>query len=210
MQCQFLRRMPELEANILKLYQHASDVDTIDGLAWYPNAHHIICDWANTYRLPIATVACVTAALSPQLAWKRNLIIADDVLAGRPPSIGGCLNSCLRKAIRIRDNRATDTRSYFPQGPKVESFSRNLAGDYSIATVDTHMVQAALADVEATVTLRWLPYAVFSQCYGNVARTVGLEPAICQAILWHTWRRLYPRVTKIQRRRQWHVIGMED
>src|SRR4029077_7900646 len=138
MPCQFVARMPELQRNLLHLWRKdTTREDRYAGLNWYPNAHHIMVEWSETYDYSIATTACVTSALSPQIAWERNLIIADDILAGRIPSIGA-LRLNVRKAERSRDDRAGQTLPYFPHAPKVASFACNLAGDYSIVTVDTH------------------------------------------------------------------------
>jgi len=209
--CQFISRMPEIRRNLLHLWQEVSESDRELGAAWYPRAHRIMVEWAETYGYSIATVACVTAAISPQLEWTRNLVIADDVLAGRLPSIGGVLRMNLRKAERIRDDRAGQITPYFPHGPKVASFACNLGGDYSIVTVDTHAMQAALCDVQANYRLRWQPYSVFAQCYADVANALQIEPATFQAIIWHTWKRLYPRTRKLSERRQWHIVGeLED
>lgn len=211
MACQFTRRMPELTRNLLRLYRKRSTADTALGLAWYPNAHRIVLDWSDTYGYSIATVACVIAAISPQIDWERNLIAADDVLAGRAVSVGGPLRSNIAKARRIADDRAGQTLPYFPYGPKVASFACNLAGDSSIVTVDGHAMQAALNDVQANYRLPWKPYAIFAECYRNAAYRVGIAPADFQAIIWHAWKRLYPRSVKLTLRRQWHVIGeLED
>jgi hypothetical protein len=210
MSCQFIKRMPEIQRNLHKLYRQATDADLVAGRDWYPNAHRIVLQWADTYSYPIATVACVVSAISPQCEWERNLIIADDILAGRPPSIGGAIRKFVERAKLIRDHRATQITPYFPHGPKVASFACNLAGDYSVVTVDTHAMQAGVNDVQANYRLRWSPYSVFAECYRRVAIKVSCEPATFQAILWHTWKRLHPRVSKLQERRQWHVIGMED
>lgn len=209
MQCQFIRRMPEIQSNLLTLYQERTLQDTLDGLRWYPDANYIVREWAVTYGLSVETVACIVAAISPQCSWDRNLIIADDILNRRPASVGGALHANLAKAECIRNDRAKIMLPYFPHGPKVNTFAANLAGNYTIATVDTHGLQAALNDVQATYTLRWTPYQVFSQCYVNVAHTVGLLPAYFQAIIWHVWKRRYPWERKQQLRKQWHVIGME-
>ena len=207
MPCQFVARMPEIRRNLLRLYDKRTDADNLLGNEWYPRAHAIMLDWADTYSYSIATVACVTAAISPQCSWDRNLIIADDLLAGRLPSIGGALRVNVAKAQRILTDRSGQITPYFPYGPKVASFAVNLAGDYSHATIDTHAMQAGLNDVQATYTLKWGPYAVFAQCYVNTARIVGIEPATFQAIIWHVWKRKYPRTAKLQLRRQWHVMG---
>lgn len=211
MACQFDGRRHRLRQNLIRLYAKASPADIAAGLSWYPDAHRIVCDWAEHFELPIACVASIVAAISPQCEWPRNLIIAEDVLRNQPQSVGGALHANVRKARRIFADRATDITAYFPYGPKVASFACNLAGDYSHATIDTHAMQAALNDVQARYTLKLQPYACFAECYERVARKAGLEPAHFQAILWHTWKRLHPRVSKIAARRQWEPIGeLED
>jgi hypothetical protein len=117
------------------------------------------------------------------------------------------LNANLDKARRIRNGRLTDTREVFKSGPKVAAFSRNLAGDYSAVTVDTHATQAALNDVTVTVGLNAPKYAAFAEAYNRASLVLDVEPATFQAIVWHTWKRLYPRVEKLRRRTQWSAIG---
>jgi hypothetical protein len=207
MPCQFVRRMPEIQQNLLSLYDKRTLQDETLGQSWYPRAHAIVREWADTYSYSIATVACVIAAVSPQCTWERNLIIADDILADRAISIGGALHVNIAKARHILADRSGQITPYFPYGPKVASFAVNLAGDYSHATIDTHAMQAALNDVQATYTLKWGPYAVFAQCYVNAAKIVGIEPATFQAILWHVWKRRYPHGTKQKLRQQWYVMG---
>lgn len=210
MACQFDHKRARIEANLVALYSVASAADIADGLAWYPRAHTIVREWAEHFDLPIACVASIVAAISPQCEWPRNLIIAEDVLRNQPQSVGGALHVNVRKARRIFADRATDITAYFPCGPKVASFAVNLAGDYSHATIDTHAMQAALNDVLSRHALKPKPYTVFAECYACAARSVGLEPAHFQAVLWHTWKRLHPRVSKLLARREWVPIGTED
>ena len=207
MTCQFDARRPELIRNLLKLYRQSTAADRAQGAAWYPAAHYIVQQWATTYCIHNATVACVIAAISPQTDWARNLIIADDTLAGRAPSISGALPKNVTKARRIIADAAFTTLPYFLHGPKVASFAENLQGRMNMVTVDTHAMQAALADPLATYSLKWRPYRVFAECYAHAAVKVGLAPATFQAIIWHVWKRLYPRVWKNQHRKQWEVIG---
>ena len=196
-----------LTRNLLRLYRARTEQDDILGTAWYPAAHHIVCKWSDTYGYSIATVACVIAAISPHCPWERNLIIADDILAGQPASIGGGIRANIRKAEHIRDDRAGSTLSYFPCGPKVNSFSANLKGNYDEVTVDTHAIQAAVNDVQTNLSLKWHRYTIFAAAYSRAATKANREPAEFQAILWHTWKRLHPRASKIQERKQWHVCG---
>lgn len=208
MACQFDSRKPELVRNLLSLYTRQTiDADVAEGSRWYPEARRIVREWATTYCIHDATVACVIAAISPQCEWTRNLIIADDILAGRAVSVSGALHANIAKARRIIDDVAFSTMPYFPHGPKVASFAENLKGLDDYVTVDTHCSQAALGDAASTVTLRWQPYKVFAECYALAARRVNLPPATFQAIIWHTWKRLYPRIRKHAIRKQWEPIG---
>lgn len=200
-------RITEMARNLRHLYRHETDTsDIAQGSVWYDDAHTIMREWSHTYGYSIATCAAVTAALSPQCDWNRNLIIADDILAGRVPSIGA-IRANVAKAVALRDARESDTRTVFKSGPKVYNFSRNIAGDYQGVTVDTHALQAALCDVEVTLGLKESAYAAFARAYVLAAESFNLEPAIFQAIIWHTWKRMYPPALKRSRRRQWEVMG---
>ncbi len=214
----FESRRKELCRNLRKQWRKVEPTDTSEGLAWYPLAQGIVKQWSEHYRYSVDTVAAVVAAISPQVEWNRNLVIADDVLACRPPSIGGVLHTNLRKAERLRD---TDYRSelaaewdlttrmleQFKAGPKVLNFARNLSGDMSAVTIDTHAFQCALADPLSTLTVRPITYQIVAECYALVADEVGVLPAAFQAVLWHAWKRQYPRVWKIQHRTQWTALG---
>ena len=195
---------PEMRRNIRHVFSLALASEISAGLTWYPRAHAIICDWAETFERSIANVACVTAALSPQVEWKRNLVIVADILSGNPPSISGSIPSFVRIAERIRDDRATDTASYFKVGCKVRSFAVNLAGSYDTVTVDTHGAQIAAGSPLANLRVdRWALYEPVASAYVDVARELQLEPAHLQAITWLTWKRLYPVGQKRHIRRNW-------
>jgi hypothetical protein len=217
--CQYDAQRPAIVRNLLKVYRLATPIDIDMGVAWYPEAQAIVREWASHNRYTVDTVACVTAALSPQLEWTRNLVIADDVLAQRVPSIGGVLHSNLRKAEQLRDRDELDSRAKtigvrmleaFVGGPKVNNFASNLSGDMTCVTVDTHAAQAGLFDPLAVVRLPWTPYRIFAECYMRASAKAGRQPAEFQAIVWHVWKRLYPRVWKIQNRTQWFAISTED
>jgi len=216
--CRFESQRPAIIRNLLKVYRKAESTDLAQGIGWYPEANRIVREWASHYRYSVDTVAAVTAALSPQLEWSRNLVIADDVLAQRNPSIGGVLHSNLRKAERLRD---TDYRSnllsvgarmleVFPGGPKVNAFANNLAGDMSYVTVDTHAGQAGLNDPLAVFRLAPTPYRIFAACYAQAAAKAGRQPAEFQAIVWSVWKRLYSQTWKQQARREWIPIATDD
>lgn len=218
MRSRFESMRPAIVRNLGKVYRLATAEDLAAGIEWYPKANGIIREWAGHYRYSVDTTACVVAALSPQLEWTRNLVIADDVLAGRNPSIGGVLHSNLRKAERLREEDWKTERlsiggrmlEVFPGGPKVNAFANNLAGDLSYVTVDTHAAQAGLNDPLAVVRLAWTQYRIFAACYADAADKAGRQPAEFQAIVWSTWKRLYPQTWKQQNRREWIPIGTID
>jgi hypothetical protein len=195
--------------NLLSLFSVRSEQDSILGAGWYPAANAIVHEWARTYHRNFVTVACVIAAISPQCEWERNLIIADDVLAERAISIGGALHENIRKARAILADNATTTTKYFKSGPKVFAFACNLAGAYDYPTIDTHASQAAMGDVRFTVGLKLNHYEAFSRAYIAAASRVDVKPAFFQSIIWHTWKRLHPRVAKIRARTQWIAIETE-
>ena len=199
-------RRAELVKNLVDAYLHASPAARHDGHAWYPKARRIVAEWAESYALPINTVASVVAAISPQCDWSRNLVIADDVLAERAISIGGALHKNIDKARRIRtspNHTLASMMQLFPHGPKVNCFAWNLAGNDRIVTIDTHMGQAACADVTATPRLAWVVYRIFAECTTIAATRVGIMPATFQAIVWHAWKERYPRTEKRKKRARW-------
>ena len=179
--------------NILTVYRQATRDDINRGAQWYPLAHNIVCEWADTFQRPIANVACIVAALSPQIPWHRCLVIADDILHGNSPSIRGAIQSFVRNAERIRDERLTDTYPTFKVGCKVRSFAANLAGNLDVVTVDTHAAQIASGDVCNTLRVdTWKRYEPVASAYVAAAKRVGIKPATLQAITWVVWKRLYP------------------
>lgn len=194
----------DLTHNILSVYRCATDSEVSDGISWYPRAHAIVTEWADYYSRSIANVACVIAAVSPQIDWDRNLVIAADLLAGNPPSIGGAIHSFVRIAEKVRDDRAGQLRDYFKQGCKVQCFAANLAGDYRFPTVDTHAAQIAAGDPAANLRVdTWKRYEPVSSAYIAAAKLAKIEPAELQAITWLTWKRLYPVARKRVIRRKW-------
>ena len=191
-------------ANIAGVFSQASADERSRGERWYPLAHAIVCEWADSYGRSIANVASIIAAISPQCEWSRNLIIADDVLAGRAPSIGGALQANLRNAERIRDERLPNTLTVFKVGCKVANFAVNLAGDYvNAVTVDTHAAQIAAGSPAANLRVgTWAQYEPVASAYKLAAGRLGIEPATLQAITWVTWKRLYtPERKRVIRRR---------
>lgn len=182
-----------MTTNILSVYHQATDSERIAGAEWYPKAHRIVLEWSDTYGRSIANVACIVAAISPQVEWTRNLIIADDVLQGNPPSIGGVIQRFVRIAERIRNDNASNLDGYFKIGCKVRSFAANLAGNFDLVTVDTHGSQIAAGSALSNLRVdTWKKYEPVASAYVDAAKAVSVAPAELQAITWLAWKRIYP------------------
>lgn len=197
--------------NLLNLHTTASSAAYAEGLAWYPKARAIMHDWALHYGVHHTVCACVTAALSPQVSWERNLIMADDVLAERPLSLLG-IQKNMEKAIALRREPEVieklgvlhTMQSLFPTGRKVQSFACNLSGDTDTVTVDTHGFQAAFNDSTLVRTFHSAAYHVIAAAYRIAAWKSGHRaPCDFQAIIWCSWKERYPRAQKLLLRRKW-------
>lgn len=191
---------PAMVRNLIAVYRTADYGNVRDGQEWYPKAREIVRQWSAHYSLDVRTVAAVVAVISPQCAWENNLIIADDVLAGRLPSVHGALNANLQKAYRIIADGAVDVSRYSPGGFKVQSFASNLAGNDGAVTVDTHAMQAALGDPTFAGCFRRPHYLIYSEVYRQAARKVRRLPSEFQAIVWLAWKSKYPAGLK-----RWHA-----
>jgi hypothetical protein len=181
---------------LIQLFTRADAEDIAQGERWYPDAQRIVSEWSEHFGHRESTVACIIAAISPQCEWTRNLIIAHDVLLRRPQSVGGAVHRFVDIARRIERDEASSLTMYFKGGPKVKSFAENLMGNMDVVTVDTHATQAALGDASRTIPLTPARYQPFSAAYVIAAHACNRTPAEFQAIVWHTWKRLYTPETK--------------
>lgn len=194
-------------SNIRAVYEQATPDECLHGAAWYPEARYIVADWSLSHRLPAGVVACVIAAISPQCEWTRNLIIADDILSERPPTVRGCLpknharaNSIVQHArligipahVAASDYVTTTMATLFPHGPKVQRFAHNLlTSSDDRVTIDTHAGQIALGTIHYA-TVRERHYPVIESAYVSVARQLGIGPQRLQATTWLAWKRIHP------------------
>lgn len=186
--------------NLRTLLARASATDIAQGKTWYPRARAIVHIYAERFAISPETVACVIAATSPQCEWKRNLQITYDVLAMRPLRKGFAMHGFVSRARRIREEQSTDVlatmRRYYPTGYKVQAFAQNLIGCDTAVTVDSHAAQAAVNDITRVRTDNPRIYNAIASAYVDVAGETTYAPAELQAILWHTWKALYPATVK--------------
>lgn len=164
-----------------RLYARTTDHERAAGLAWYSRATDVMDALAAEYGLTRETVAAVTAILSPQNPWGRNVAGArlvldahargDDWTAATSATV---YNANVRKAFRYLDG---DTSAL--SGPKVTAFAANLREDHGFVTVDVWATRAAVR--------RDIPgrdRAAIVHGYRLAARRAGVTPAQFQAIIW--------------------------
>lgn len=188
--------LPELYQNVTELYRRVTPEDVAAGGFWYQRAESQIRQWAEWSGKSPETVAAMVAALSPQCEWGQNLKAAEQLLMNGEITTHGPLQANILKAKRILAEDITDTRKVFVAGPKVYNFSLNLAGDHTGVTVDTHMVQAIHADPYWRGIPKPNIYNVYATAVTAAADDLAIAPAVLQAILWHTWKRLHPSGVK--------------
>lgn len=175
--------------NLRKLYARATDGDKREGLTWYPSASAGCAAWAKTFDVDARTVACVIAAISPQCDWTSNLRIAFELLSGQTTVTGGALRANVLKARAVLTDRALSLDGYFKEGPKVRAFALNLQGNPWPITIDTHAVQALMNDSVYRKSFHPAAYAIFADCYRDVALALDVRPCDFQAIIWCAWKR---------------------
>jgi hypothetical protein len=153
------------------------------GHSWYANARKECGRLAVAYGVSPRAAAGVVAALSPRMRWSVNLRQASRVLAAHasgevaPPHVG--IRAFVAKAWRIaKGERPLDVLS----GPKVRAFYRNLCGDLSHVTVDVWAARALGWNGDKGMTDA--QYARASEAYRRAAASVGVPPAVFQAVVW--------------------------
>ena len=177
--------LPTEVHNILSVYNCADYADVIAGREWYQTAQ----DLAREIAPNLAMGAGVIAALSPQMSWDRNVLLARR--AFHDGAASGGLGANVRKADRILAGESPDD---VLGGLKVRSFYANIVEPHGEAvTVDRHAYDIALGRVtpsaEKFALARKGVYAGLADHYRLAAQIAHVPPATMQAITWCAWRR---------------------
>jgi hypothetical protein len=67
-------------ANIFAVYAQATPKEVREGMAWYSDAKAEAIRISNLYGIELETVVMVACALSPRLAWERNMPATEEVI----------------------------------------------------------------------------------------------------------------------------------
>lgn len=219
-----------LTRNITAAFRAATDGDRVAGHGWYSRAFDLACKIADEQvrRLNLQTeaewerevhkAAGVIAALSPRLAWRKNVEYAElaylqyyDILTWRdnPPDglvaeafFAGMiptLNANARKAFRILKGEHPES---VLGGNKVRAFYFTIVNpsDPRAVVVDRHAIDIAFGkvtsdDFRSKALGRKTAYESIAALYRKAAAIVSRElgevwtPAQVQATTWTYWRR---------------------
>jgi hypothetical protein len=157
-------------------YWDAADAETREaGLQWYARAEVIVRRWARIYNQPITVVAGIVAVLSQRQRWASNLLQAERCLQGL--ELSGIFSLCAEKAEAIRDAHDLDS----VRGPKVSAFYRAILGDTSSVVLDSWMIYAVYPNRRS---LSVKQYEALAEVLRAEAASIGIEPALFQAVVW--------------------------
>lgn len=195
--------LPITYGNILAVFFKATDLETINGVDWYPAANHAAQIMASRYSVTLEMAVGVIAALSPNNAWERNLIDADSMIraysaGGRDAADSikvGTYNANKTKALAILSG---DDCLQVLGGLKVRAFyDCILAGDS--VCVDGHAYAIWTGGyIPTTKTPKITPklYKAISADYRLATSAINsimhaeYSAAQIQAITWLIWRRI--------------------
>lgn len=173
-------------ANIITVFQSASEEQEQAGRSWYPTAHRIADMMADG---DVETGAGLLAALSPQTPWDENVRLACDAYdTGRP---AGHFGDALSKATRIL--AGIKPESVLPMQRKTGHFYRCIVdpADKDAVCVDRHAHDVAVGMVYGSEN-RGLDaagrYSLIADAYREAARQLGEIPQVVQAVTWVVWR----------------------
>lgn len=196
-------------SNILAVIAEATPEEYEEGFGWYEAAHTFAQGLSDRYHLPARQAAAIIAALSPQVSWERNLVLADTFC--RTAECTGQTGANKDKARRLYEGEAPETVLRTPTSPhsgqKVRAFFDNIADPRhsEAVTIDRHAVAIALGrtmqDSErGRVLSRRGVYENVAQEYREAAALLNLRPLQAQAIAWIVWRNTeglhYDTITK--------------
>lgn len=200
--------------NILRVYDQSSHEEIMAGINWYSLARQQCQQLADTYGLPLDTVVCVVAALSPNNRWTRNIRDAELLIqtyqSGLPiDNAKVCTYRAMRQKAwnilastgnQLSDRPRVVDRSSTPRvlaklkGQKITNFAECILGE-DTCVIDGHAYNIAhgkrLGLTDGSITLGKRLYGELQHRYRRAASLRGLLTFEMQAITWTTWRRIH-------------------
>lgn len=180
------------------LYRYSTPSERLEGRRWYAEAAQDIASIGARVGRDAEdhTVAGVAAALSPLTRWERCLLDTQALVQafedGKSPE-----DITVTTPGTNRDRAWRILEGEHPlealRGAKTRAFFRNLRGDWSVPTIDSHAINAWHGRRVAG-SRTYLPREVttirrVTEDYIRASVTHELTPAEFQAIVWVSWRR---------------------
>lgn len=174
---------------------------------WKLAAHFGMLNVEISSRYFAKFVAAVVAILSPQKEWRVNKALAAaavECLITQKPVTGHYGKQC-EKVHKLWQYYAAagsdvDTDHILnliskPDAKKTRNFYLNIIGNHNVVTVDGHAASIANNGLHrVAITEAKQPsgkaYDVVAAAYTDAAVQLGIAPAVLQAVVWITYRRL--------------------
>lgn len=178
--------------NILSLYFAADEVQIYEGTHWYDSARLFAADLAQKHGVTTEVAACVIAAHSMNASWKANMKRAINHLSGMPTGLTAAIemsDAAIHYGHRLALSGG-DPSLVFDAivGPKINPFARCVAGDLTAVATDRWAQRAAFDTLDDKKSTRWIRRNGVREdmirAYEQAAKSVGIAPAVMQAIVW--------------------------
>lgn len=195
------------EKNILSCYLAATELEVINGEAWYGVAHKVALSLARKYELEPRLVACIISVLSPGVTWEYNVAHAERLLDDYThENVNGSYTLYERNTAKALSFLACQDKAYawmsqdiskLASGHKTISFANNIwdSTNPQYVTIDRHAARASMfgteVHMEVDIRLSKKAYLGYVADFVSVAKLLGLEPCALQATVWLVIRRLY-------------------
>lgn len=190
------------QRNIARIYSMATPEEIAGGSVWYIEAQKQCQLIAKRLSLPLATVAGVVAALSPNNKWERNIINAEELceayLAGDAvESVKVSTYHAMKdKAWAILSEGPSDRDTIIAQlkGQKIVAFFRCIMGE-NTCCVDGHAhniwrdERNPLSGDKSYIGAKL--YRTIAADYAKAGAKLGKKAYEIQAITWVVWRRIH-------------------
>jgi hypothetical protein len=174
---------------VLRTFRAATAAQLSEGHDWYDQAHDLA---AQLDPHDPRRAAGVLAALSPRVAWPRNVELARRAYAeGRASGVLG--TSCRAADAILGGAHPLDVL----RGPKTRAFFTLIDDPHhpSMVCVDRHGIDVAVGrKLPEAQRSAWFPlarrglYEEFAACYRRAALIADVRPSQMQAVTWLAWR----------------------
>jgi hypothetical protein len=196
-------------AEILTVWESATDAQMDEGMAWYGEAHATAQRFSEAYGVTLEMAAGVIAATSPNNSWVCNVMVAERILSTRDTS-RGYLKIGLAKAQRILDGEAPADVLASKNAFKVLNFYKGIVSNgrdgicidrhaWDVYTGIRHTDIKGREDASIPVRPRvagkryWEVAQAYEEAAEILSARLGSEITACivQSVTWVAWRERY-------------------